>query len=163
MAIGEFLSCEHFCLSIMIYKFTISQFSVSSACATELYVMAFTSGAGDAGSDSSPYLSVHLRDGAHRRVRFYDRRGDDLSPSKGDIWRFGITSFGFSKSKCITKEDIETVTIEAGGNDGWNIDSVMTVLHGGLQFDVLTANMHVNRWIDGDGDIYHRSYTLQNV
>ena len=99
---------------------------------------------------SSPYLSVCLRNGTHGCVRFSDRRGDDFSPSKGDIWRFGITSFGFSK--CITKEHIETVTIEAGRNDGWNIESVMTVLDGRLQFDV-----HVNRWIDGYGGNYHRS------
>ena len=107
-----------------------------------------------------------LTTGESKRVRLYNRPGDDMYPNKGDLWKFNIRSFHFSKS-CITKEDIRGVTIEQGGNDGWNIESVMTVLHTPSwpqqPYEVITANMHVGRWIDGNGRASQRKYALNKV
>ena len=37
------------------------------------------------------------------------------------------------------------VTILNGGSDGWNIESVVTKLHRGNEYDLLTVNMDVKR------------------
>ena len=138
-------------------------FSVSNVCATEIYVIMFTSGVKHAGSNDSPYISVRLHNGETKHLQLYDRPGDDMLPNKGDLWSININSFGFS-NKCIVKKDISEVIIEAGGNDGVNIESIMTMLHGGQIFgEVLTANWHVNRWIDGDGINSRRKYRLTKV
>ena len=120
-------------------------------CATELYVMAFTSTLAYAGTDDLPSLFVKLMTGEEKSLAFYNHVGvDDLTKGKGDLWKFQITNFNFITDTCITKSDITGVTIHNGGDNGWNIESVVTVLHGGLSFDLLTANMNVNRWIDGN-------------
>ena len=109
---------------------------------------------------------MYLTTGESKRVRLPNRPGDDMYPNKGDLWKLDIESFHFSKF-CITKEDIRGVTIEQGGNDGWNIESIMTVLHSQtwLQqpYEMITANMHVNRWIDGNGPASQRKYELNMV
>ena len=134
---------------------------MSAVCATEIYVIMFISGVKHAGSDDSPYISVRVGYRA-KHVKLYDRPGNDMLSNKGDLWKITINSFGFS-DRCIVKSDISEVTIEAGGNDGFHIESIMTVLHGGQKFEVLTANMHVNRWIDGNGSTYQRKFTLTKV
>ena len=122
----------------------------------------FTSGVKNAGSDDLPYISVRLRNGKTRHVRLYNRPGNDMLPNKGDLWKVVISSFGFSDN-CIVKSDIAEVTIEEGGNDAVNIESIMTVLHGAQKFEVLTANMHVNRWVDGNSATSRLKYRLTNV
>ena len=122
----------------------------------------FTSGVNHAGSDDSPYISVRLRNGETKHLLLYNRPGNDMLPNKGDLWKVFINSFGFSDN-CIVKSDIAEVTIEEGGNDGVNIESIMTVLHGGQMFQMLTANMHVNCWVDGDSATSRRKYRLTNV
>ena len=115
-----------------------------------LYVNAFTSDLGYAGSDSSFYLTLRLKKGETKRVLLYDRPGDDMLSNKGDSWTLKIDSFGFEQL-CIRKKDIAKVRIEAGGNDGWNIDSIITVLRREQdEYTVVTADIDVNRWIDGD-------------
>ena len=121
-----------------------------TGCATELYLMAFTSTLAYAGTDDLPSLFVKLA-GEEKSLAFYNHVGvDDLTKGKGDLWKFQIANFNFITDTCITKSDITGVTIHNGGDNGWNIESVVTVLHGGLSFDLLTANMDVNRWIDGN-------------
>ena len=113
--------------------------------------MAFTSGSGDAGSDDSPYLYVHLTK-KHGSARFYDRPGDDMSSNEGDFWIFNLkTDLGLTDN-CITKDDIKDIFIENGGNDGWKIESVMTTLAAGTKYTVVTADIHLNKWVDGNPD-----------
>ena len=111
---------------------------------------AFTSGLGYAGSDSSFYLALQLKNGETKRVLLYDRPGDDMLSYKGDLWTLEIDSFGFEQL-CIRKKDIAKVSIVAGGNDGWNIESIITVLRRAQdEYTVVTADIGVNRWIDGN-------------
>ena len=113
--------------------------------------MAFTAESGDAGSDDSPYLYVYVnnKDGF---ARFYDRPGNDMSGNKGDFWIFNLnTDLGLTDS-CITKDDIQYIYIKNGGNDGWKIESVMTTLAAGSQYTVVTADIHLNKWVDGNPD-----------
>ena len=125
--------------------------------------MAFTSNLKHAGSHDSPFLTLILKNGEMKRVRLYDRPGDDMFPNKGDLWTFKIDSFKF-KQLCIRKKDIAKVTISQGGKDGWNIESVTTVLRRAQdEFTVVTADMGVKRWIDGDGKPEHRNFDLTIV
>ena len=120
-------------------------------CATHLYVMAFTSGSGDAGSDSSPYLYVYINNKEYFAI-FYDRPGDDMSTNKGDFWIFSlITDLGLPDS-CITKDDIQYIYIHNGGTNGWKIESVTTILAAGTQYTVVTADIHLNKWLDATPD-----------
>ena len=112
--------------------------------------MAFTSTLAYAGTGDLPTLYVKLA-GEEKSHAFDNHVGvNDMTAGKGDLWEFKIANFNFITDTCITKSDIIGVTIHNGGDDGWNIESVVTVLHGGQSFDLLTANMNVNRWIDGN-------------
>ena len=122
--------------------------------------MGFTSGLQDAQSHHSPYLQISLKNNEEGTVIFPDNPGD-MVQNKGDLWEINKSSFGFSVT-CVTKKDIHSVTIKQGGNDGWNIKSIATMIRSGSKFQILTADMNVNRWIDGDQQLFHRSYTLTN-
>ena len=54
---------------------------------------------------------------------------------------------------CIRKSDITRIVIEEDGNDGWLIDSVVTVIKK-VQGDdeTLTIDLDEHQWIDGDGN-----------
>ena len=52
------------------------------------------------------------------------------------------------------------VYIIEGSNDGWNIDSIVTLVGAGGHFQVLTQDLDVNRWIKGDGHHTHRRFEL---
>ena len=129
-----------------------------------LHVMAFTSGLSNAESDDSPSISIHLKRGQDKEWRLPNLPGDDMATNKGDLW-----SLSFSNSylrRCITKSDISSVIIRAEGNDGWNIRSIVTVLQydGYNNYDILSVNFNVNRWIDRDsGDSNHRRFSLTIV
>ena len=136
---------------------------VTGLCATRLYVVAFTSGISHAGSDDSHYLNVVLKNGDHRKVQLYNRPGDDYKKHKGDIWKFNIRTFHF-RDGCITKGDFRHVYLQAGGKDGWNIQSVITYLYfNARHLTFVTSNLHVNRWLDGNGPAWQRRYTLSRV
>ena len=130
-----------------------------------LFVMAFTSGYSSAGTNDSPYISIHLRNGDEAERRLYDRPGDDMARNKGDLWSFPISNFNFRRTHCVSKRDISHVIIREGGNDGWNIESIVTVLeYPRYRYDVVSADFNVNRWIDGDDqNDEHRRYSLRIV
>ena len=113
--------------------------------------MAFTSGASDAGSDSTHVVEVQLTSGQVRCLPLYDRPGDDMLSHKGDLWKISFTDFHFTDG-CITIQEISGVAIKEGGNDGWQIDSIATFVkdvYGGSQ--LLTQNLDAFRWIDDNG------------
>ena len=126
--------------------------------------MAFTSDLLHAESDNMPNITVNLTSGEEKSVRLYDHPDvDDMMKDKGDLWKLPINIFQFTTNDCITKSDIVQVTIKKGGNDGWNIESVVTTLHFGSSYVLLTTNMHVNRWIDGNSSPFTLSYVLSIV
>lgn len=139
-----------------IYSVTCTALSTGYGCISYIYVMAFTSGLHYAGSDNSPYIHISLikDEGQHR---LYDRPGNDMYPNKGDLWKFTMRDFGFHG--CVTKNQIRRVSIRSGGNDGWNIESIVTIARS-RKYEIVTANFHVNRWIDGDGQPSHREFIL---
>lgn len=122
--------------------------------------MAFTSGVAHAGSDNGHSVQVRLSGGQTRHVRLYDRPGDDMLAHKGDLWKISFSSFGFSDS-CIQIGEIQQVAITERSNDGWNIESIVTLVKdssGGVQ--TLTQDLDVYRWIDGNDHYSHRRLDL---
>ena len=82
-----------------------------------------------------------------------------LSIKVHDLWKYNIASFHFPFS-CVTISNIKKVSIIESGNDGWNIDSIVTLVGAGGRFKVLTQDLDVYRWIDGNGHHTHRRFTL---
>lgn len=127
--------------------------------------MGFTSGLKYAGSDDNPFIEIDLYNHEERRVRFPDNPGDDMVKNKGDLWTISISHFGFQK-KCINRGDVRKVAVMQGGNDGWNIKSIVTMVSttGGKSLYLpLTVDMNINRWIDGNGPDSQRELTLSKV
>ena len=121
--------------------------------------MAFTSGVDDAGSDTSHIIEVQTI-GQVRNLVLYDRPGDDMQKNKGDLWKINFSDFGFTDG-CITIDEISGASIVENGNDGWNIDSIVTLVKdddGGVE--VLTQDLDVFRWIDGDDLPQYRRFDL---
>ena len=79
-----------------------------------------------------------------------DLAGDEFVANKGDLWRINLSDFGFTDT-CITKGDVQRITLVEGGNDGWLIDSVVTFLRTEDSFTLLSSDIDVSRWIDGNG------------
>ena len=130
----------------------------TDTCLDKLYIMAFTSGRRNAGSDDGHAIEI-LAGGRVRSLRLYDRPGNDYYPHKGDLWKYNIASFHFPFS-CLTISNIQRVSIIENSNDGWNIDSIVTLVGARGRFQVLTQNLDVNRWIDGNDHHTHRRFTL---
>ena len=108
--------------------------------------MAFTSGVASAGSNSHHSVEI-LSNGVVRHMRLYDRPGDDMLSHKGDLWKINFSNFHFS-DPCITLGEIQSVSIIESNNDGWNIDSIVTLVKdSGDGIQVLTQDLDVNRWI----------------
>ena len=128
-------------------------------CLTVLYIMAFTSGLENAESDTRHTVEIQAS-GEVQQQQLHDRPGDDYTSNKGDLWKMNISTFGF-RDVCITLSEIQRVSIVASGNDGWNIDSIVTLIKdsaGGIQ--ILSQDLDVNRWIDGDSVDSHKRFNL---
>ena len=124
--------------------------------------MGFTSGVVNAGSDNSPYLFLDLINHEDGYVKFPNNPGDDYVANKGDLFCISIKDFKFKQS-CIKKSDINKVVIHNGGNDGWHIASVVTMLTSGSYYSLLTVNIGLNDWVDGDGAADDHQKTLRIV
>ena len=132
-------------------------------CLSHLYIMAFTSGASGAGSDSGHAVEVQLTSGQVQSLPLYDRPGNDMLEHKGDLWKISFTDFHFFDG-CITIQEISGVAMKQNSNDGWQIDSIVTFVkdvYGGSQ--LLTQNLDAFRWIDGDGAYSSRRFPLTLV
>lgn len=80
--------------------------------------------------------------------------------NKGDLWKIHFPEFHFTDT-CIRISEIRQVSIIESSNDGWNIDSIVTLVRdssNGVQ--VLTQNLDAYRWIDGDSHHTRRRFGL---
>ena len=132
----------------------------TDACLDRFYIMAFTSGMTNAHVDDDDGHAVEIMAaGDVRSLQLYNRIGDDYSRNKGDLWKYDIASFNFPSS-CVTISDIERVSIIESSNDAWNIASIVTLVGADGSFKVLTKDLNVNRWIDGNSEDAYRSFGL---
>jgi hypothetical protein len=131
-------------------------------CLKTLYIMAFTSGLTNAGTDAGHSVQLQTRRQT-KSLRLYDRPGDDALENKGDVWEFPISRFRFTDS-CVTIGEICGVAIVQSSNDGWNIQSIVTLVKDATgTVQLLTQNLGVNRWIDGNAHASHRRFELYNT
>ena len=133
----------------------------TDACLDKFYIMAFTSGIPDAGSDSAHAVEISVA-GDVRSLQLYDLPEDDYSKNKGDLWKYNIARFNFPSS-CITISNIQKVSIIESSTDAWNIASIVTLVGADGSFQVLTKDLDVNRWIDGNGEVTRRSFELTSA
>ena len=112
--------------------------------------MAFTSGTKNAGSDDHPYLFVGLYNHEEGSARFPNHPGNDMLENKGDFWRFNLKKDLKLRKSCISNADTNKIVVHNGGNDGWKIESIVTILRSGWYYTVLTANIDLNKFVDGN-------------
>ena len=130
-------------------------------CLDEIYVLAFTSGLSYAGSDDCPKIEIQA--GGHiRSLNLPDLPGNEHQKNKGDLWKIEISDFSFPG--CITTRDIEKISIEEDGNDGWNIDSIVTFFKSNPDsYQLASVDFDENRWIDGDQEVSEERFELNLV
>ena len=125
-------------------------------CITHIYVFIHTSrqdGTGG-GTDNTHDIKFRIRSGVTYKSSLFDLPGDQATIGKGDLWKLNLnTHFGVPSGTCIRKSDITNVTIEEDGNDGWLIDSVITVVKKEQDdAEALTIDLDAEQWIDGNGN-----------
>ena len=96
-----------------------------------------------------------------------DLPGDQADPGKGDLWRLSMADFGI-KYWYPTRNSIQSFAIVKGSNDGWLIDSVITVLKdayapGHPNYEVATVDMEKHQWVDGDDATAHLRFDLHKI
>ena len=121
--------------------------------------MAYTSNLQNAGSDNSHRISLQVR-GSTSTKYLPDLPGDDYSPNRGDLWKLDLDNF-FGFTGCIRINDINSISILQGNNDGWNIDSIVTfAVVDQNSWELTSADFDVFQWIDGDSEANEREFTL---
>ncbi len=138
----------------------------SAHCVDYLYVMAHTASHNNAGTNEEHEIEM-VANGQTRLYMLEDPQApaDGYERFKGDLWKINLKNdFGFTG--CVNKGDIVSIAIEEHGNDGWKIDSIITILRdnylGGTDYEVATVDMDANRWIEGDV-ITHRRFELNLI
>ena len=132
-------------------------------CADSIFLIAFTTHELYASTVDFPFIQLTLNNNEQRELRLRNNPGDEFQPDDGDMWQIQISDFGFRRSTCVTYDSVNLVTIISGGNDGWQIDSIMTVLETDGEYQPLTLNFRVRRWIDGDDNAAYRFFDLTKV
>ena len=125
-------------------------------CITHIYVSAHTSRQGGTGGGTNSEHDIEFNTGPTTSYKsaLIDLPGDQATIGKGDLWKLSLTAhFGVPVGTCIRKLDITRVAIEENSNDGWLIDSIITVVKKHRDdAEVLTIDLDKEKWIDGDGN-----------
>ena len=145
--------------SLRFVKHTL--FLSTGQCINFLYVMAYTSDLREAGSDTDHRISLEVN-GSTRTGHFPSLPGNDFYPNRGDIWKLHLTDF-FGFTGCITKSDIDHISVLQGSTDNWNIESIVTFAVVSEHWELTSADFNVFRWIDGDSEDEHTEFTLSLV
>ena len=136
--------------------------TTTSPCIHYLYIMAYTSDKLFSGSDQKHRIEIQAN-GLTKTEDLPDLPENDFSPSKGDLWKLSISSY-FGFTGCITKNDIQSIAILAGSNDGWNIDSIVTyVASSEHDWELSSVDLDVDRWIDQNSKSSYKGFQLTLV
>ena len=89
-----------------------------------------------------------------------DLPNGNFEQETADQWKLGIKDF-FHFNSCITLNDIESITIIQGSNDGWNIGSIATFAVTDSEcWELISSDYSINQWVDGDGFEQHKEFVL---
>ena len=116
--------------------------------------MAYTSDLRDAGSDSSHKISLQVN-GSTSTGRFPYIPGNEYYPNRGDIWKLHLTDF-FGFTGCITKNDIDHISILQSSSDSWNIESIVTFAVVSEYWELTSVDFNVFQWIGDE----HMEFTF---
>ena len=93
-------------------------------------------------------------------VQLQPVNGDEFERGRGAVWTFNTADFGFT-DRCIEVDDVDGLAVLEGGTDGWNIATIVTqVLDDDGDFSVLSSDIGVDRWIDGNGGEERKRFDL---
>ena len=135
-------------------------FSCTGACLDSLLVIGFTSGLAHADTNDRHSVKIKLTDQETSTSLLPNRPGDDYLMHKGELWTIDFANdFSFTSS-CVKKSDIEFIAIIASGNDNWNIETIVTFVKSGNEYELATTDFEVNRWIDGNGPVDQHKFQL---
>ena len=132
-----------------------------------LQVQALTGSQSGAGHDGE-YMYMYIRVKPADYVHIYSLFGDKVPDHKYTI-EFDLTS----ETPCITREDIESVSVQGYPgyyNNGWFASSIITRTKSHCKdYSVLTSNPSLNKWIGYNedthqevGEIFLRLFDYQN-
>ena len=130
-------------------------------CLDSLYIMAFTSGIANANSDTRHSVTITVA-GETRVSLLPDLPQDDYQSLKGDLWKISFAD-DFSFDYCVRKNDIESIAIAESGNDGWNIETIVTFIESDNNFELASEDFNVFRWIDGDSESSRTYFELNLI
>lgn len=121
--------------------------------------MAFTGGSQNALTNHPPFIEL-IVEGEIGLVQLPEVTGLEFQNDKGDLWAINLGEFGLSTT-CIRQRDIEGIAVVEGGTDGWLIDSIVTfLLDVDGNFSLLSSDIDVDRWIDGNGGEERKRFDL---
>ena len=123
--------------------------------------MAFTGTSQNAFTANPPMIILQVNDEVGQ-VALPEPTGNEFASGKGDLWRIDISKFEFADT-CVTKGDVSTITLKETGTDGWLVDSIVTFLRSDDAFILLSVDIDVNRWIDGNGGTELEQFSLTTV
>ena len=123
--------------------------------------MAFTSGVPNANSDTRHMVEITVA-GVSSVILLPNLPGNDYQSLKGDLWKISFAD-DFSFDYCVRKNDIELIAIAESGNDGWNIETIVTFIESDNNFELATEDFNVFRWIDGDSESSRRYFELNLI
>ena len=85
-----------------------------------------------------------------------------MTKNKGDIWEFPLFfKNGQFEGSCVERADIKSVAVKQGGNGGWNIKSILTIVRtDSAVLQLLTVDLEVYRWIDGNSGSDRKEFLL---
>lgn len=126
----------------------------------KIYVWVHTSTTGGTGGGTNQVhkIELELDSGSTFDANLYDQvNTDQATIGKSDFWElslfsdFGIPSAHSSWPLCVKRLDIKSLTIKEAGNDGWLIDSVVTIMESAYgDHRMFTFDKGEHRWIDQD-------------
>ena len=85
-----------------------------------------------------------------------------LASKMGDIWKLSLTDF-FGFTGCITKNDIDHISILQSSSDSWNIESIVTFAVVSEYWELTSADFNVTQRIERDSEDKCREFTLSLV
>ncbi len=104
-------------------------------------------------------LLLQIKIAALMHLRLYDKSSEDMTPGKGDLWKFEMKDFHFPL--CITLAHIQKVYIVERTEDPWHIESILTMMRDGYgRTQILTQNLDINHWIIGESKYSYRRLEL---
>ena len=128
-------------------------------CINYLYISALTSNLPNSQSKTDHNVTL-LAKGVESTIKLPDLPKGKFQQGEGDLWKLSIEA-DFSITTCITLDDIQSISLVAASDDGWNVGSITTfaVVSSDCK-KLISADYDVNQWVDGNGADGHVEFVL---